>query len=175
MYEHGKSDKPIVPKKSANKGVPATRAEPAESMEGRGLAKGNSGRQTRLRTLSRIGPATSAGLRYETSPHSDEHSDATAAARHDPRQEPSAVIPHAGICGGGPGQPGSLLRPLIRDRSRYPGRKPWAVIFSPFRATNTTAGELRRCNRLKRYMRPSGENPQARSPGEDSPARSLIR
>ena len=43
-------------------------------------------------------------------------------------------------------------RALIRDRSRYPGRKPWAVILSPFRAANTTAEDLRRCNRLKRYV-----------------------
>ncbi len=61
MHEHGKSDKPIVPKKSANNGVPVDRVKPAESMEGRGLAKGNSDQQTRLRTPSRIGPATSAG------------------------------------------------------------------------------------------------------------------
>ncbi len=53
MHEHGKSDKPIVPRKSANKGVPATRAAPAESMEGRGLAKGNSDQQTRTRTQRR--------------------------------------------------------------------------------------------------------------------------
>ncbi len=43
MYEHGKSDKPIVPKKSANKGVPAQRATPAESMEGRGQSQGQFG------------------------------------------------------------------------------------------------------------------------------------
>ncbi len=27
----------------------------------------------------------------------------TAVSRHDPRQEPGAVVPHAGICAGGPG------------------------------------------------------------------------
>ena len=53
MYEHGKSDKPIVPRKSANKGPPAMRAAPAESMEGRGLAKGNSDQQNRTRTQTR--------------------------------------------------------------------------------------------------------------------------
>lgn len=46
MNGGGKSDKPIVPKKSANKsdGQPFE----AESMEGRGLAKGNPGEQTRF-------------------------------------------------------------------------------------------------------------------------------
>ena len=33
-----------------------------------------------------------------------------ALARHYLRQEPGAVVPHAGICTGGPGQPGSLPR-----------------------------------------------------------------
>src|SRR4029453_18730641 len=32
-------------------------------------------------------------------------------ARHDPRQEPGAVVPHAGICAGGAGSPASLPRP----------------------------------------------------------------
>jgi len=37
MHEHGKSDRPIVPRKSPNK----TKTPAAEEMEGRGLAKGN--------------------------------------------------------------------------------------------------------------------------------------
>jgi len=41
--------------------------------------------------------------------------------RYDPRQEPGAVAPHAGIRGGGAGQPASLLRPFVFS----PGRKPW--------------------------------------------------
>lgn len=49
MHGCGKSDRPIVPKKSANKGVDAS----AERMEGRGLAKGNTREQIRLRTQSR--------------------------------------------------------------------------------------------------------------------------
>ena len=53
MNEHGKSDKPIVPKKSANKGSPAARAAPTESMEGRGLAKRNSVPQNRSRAQYR--------------------------------------------------------------------------------------------------------------------------
>jgi group II intron reverse transcriptase/maturase len=49
MYGQGKSDRPVVPKKSPNKtGQPV-----AEAMEGRGLAKGNLPEQNTLRTLSR--------------------------------------------------------------------------------------------------------------------------
>ena len=50
MYEHGKSDRPIVPKKSPNKTSPSA----AEEMEGRGLAKGNLSQQNAPRTQSRI-------------------------------------------------------------------------------------------------------------------------
>jgi RNA-directed DNA polymerase len=49
MNEHGKSDRPILPKKSSNK---AARAE-TERMEGRGLAKGNLREQNTFRTQSR--------------------------------------------------------------------------------------------------------------------------
>ncbi len=45
MNDDGKSDKPIVPGKDANKGP--GKPGPAECLEGRGLAKGNSGEQTR--------------------------------------------------------------------------------------------------------------------------------
>jgi group II intron reverse transcriptase/maturase len=49
MYGQGKSDRPVVPKKSPNKaGRPA-----AEAMEGRGLAKGNLPGQNALRMQSR--------------------------------------------------------------------------------------------------------------------------
>jgi len=37
--------------------------------------------------------------------------DIVRAGRHDPRQEPSAVIPPAGICAGAAGQPAVLPRP----------------------------------------------------------------
>ncbi len=47
-----KSDSPIVPEKSPNKGG-QNAAPPAEGMEGRGLAKGNSGEQTRARAQDR--------------------------------------------------------------------------------------------------------------------------
>lgn len=49
MHEHGKSDRPIVPKKSPNKTSPSA----AEEMEGRGLAKGNLGQQNAPRTQGR--------------------------------------------------------------------------------------------------------------------------
>ncbi len=42
MHEHGKSDRPIVPKKAANKGEPPSGELSAERLEERGLAKGNS-------------------------------------------------------------------------------------------------------------------------------------
>jgi len=51
MHERGKSDRPIVPKKPSNKelGAPSS----AEEVEGRGLAKGNSGEQNKDRALDR--------------------------------------------------------------------------------------------------------------------------
>ena len=51
MDERGKSDSPIVPGKAPNKGRGAP--GPAEAVEGRGLAKGNPGQQTRFRTQGR--------------------------------------------------------------------------------------------------------------------------
>ena len=48
----GKSDKPIVPQKGANKARGRPRS--AERLEGRGLAKGNSGEQTRFWTQGQI-------------------------------------------------------------------------------------------------------------------------
>lgn len=52
MKDHGKSDKPIVPEKGANKGRGRPRS--AERLEGRGLAKGNSGEQTRFWTQGQV-------------------------------------------------------------------------------------------------------------------------
>lgn len=51
MYGCGKSDNSIVPGKSANKGK--EQSEPAERVEGRELAKGNSDQETRDRTQIR--------------------------------------------------------------------------------------------------------------------------
>src|SRR5438309_944969 len=51
MHDHGQSDSPVVPAKSPNNaGRPV-----AEGMEGRGLAKGNSGQQNAPRTQGREG------------------------------------------------------------------------------------------------------------------------
>jgi RNA-directed DNA polymerase len=51
MHAPRKSDGPIIPGKSPNKGAPAS----AEAMEGRGPTKGNASQQTTLRTQSRAG------------------------------------------------------------------------------------------------------------------------
>jgi len=52
MNDNRKSDNPIVPKISPNNGGP-TAGRTAEAREGRGLAKGNPKRQTRVRALNR--------------------------------------------------------------------------------------------------------------------------
>jgi hypothetical protein len=89
MNNHGKSDRPIVPEKLPNKGGGAP--QPAE---GRGRAKGNLAQQTRFRTQGRI-DLQHALERIRRA--------ATTPVRHYLRQEPSAVVPHAGICAGGAG------------------------------------------------------------------------
>jgi RNA-directed DNA polymerase len=53
MNGHGKSDSPVVPRNSPNKGD-GQRPPPAEGREARGLAKGNSPEQTMLRTQGRL-------------------------------------------------------------------------------------------------------------------------
>ena len=83
MHGCGESDSLIVPKKAANKG-----GKPAERLEGRGLAKGNEHEQNRQRTQCRE--------RLES-----ELERIRQSWRHYPRQEPGAVVPHAGICAGG--------------------------------------------------------------------------
>jgi RNA-directed DNA polymerase len=68
MNEPGKSDRPIVPKKSPNK----TRTPAAEEMEGRGLAKGNLGQQNAPRTQSRISaPSELAQIRQTAKSNKD--------------------------------------------------------------------------------------------------------
>jgi len=86
MNDDGKSDKPIVPKKATNKGCSPEHL--AEWVEGRGLAKGNPGQYDRHWTQyqMRLPNALSGYARLK---------------RHHPRQEPGAVVPHAGICAGG--------------------------------------------------------------------------
>lgn len=57
MNGGGKSDKPVVPGKDANKGGHATGgARPAERVEERGLTKGNSGEQTKFWTQGQVDP-----------------------------------------------------------------------------------------------------------------------
>jgi len=53
MHGRGKSDSPSVPRKSPNKGEVAATAS-AEGTEGKGLAEGNSGEQTRTRAQTRL-------------------------------------------------------------------------------------------------------------------------
>ena len=68
MNEHGKSDRPIVPKKSPNK----ARTPVAEEMEGRGLAKGNLGQQNAIRTQSRaVAPSELAQIRQTAKSNKD--------------------------------------------------------------------------------------------------------
>ncbi len=92
MNDVGKSDKSIVPKKPSNKGCGHPRL--AEGVEGRDLAKGNPGEQTRFWTQGQVDLQHALDRIRKA---------AKAAERHYPRQEPSAVIPHAGICAGGAG------------------------------------------------------------------------
>ncbi len=54
MDEGRKSDRPIIPQKLANKGRAPSGS--AERVEGRGLAKGNSDRQTGFWTQSQADP-----------------------------------------------------------------------------------------------------------------------
>ena len=52
MNDNGKSDKPVVPEKGANKERGKPRS--AERLEGRGLAEGNAGEQTRFWTQGQV-------------------------------------------------------------------------------------------------------------------------
>ena len=103
----GKSDDSVVLEKRSNKGGGAP--PPAESVEGRGSAKGNSQRQSshraqyraRLqRALARVRQSRNGTGRWGESHPSILRA---GSARHDLRQEPSAGIPLAGICAGGAG------------------------------------------------------------------------
>ena len=77
MDDHGQSDRPVVPTKSPNKAG----ASVAEGMEGRGLAKGNSGQQNAPRTLSREG-ARSALARVREAAERDKTVRFTALLHH---------------------------------------------------------------------------------------------
>ncbi len=124
MHEGGESDSLIVPEKQPNnveawtmtvgdgdpypgtqvetpetaKGEPKVLCrghdEMAEVVEGRGLAKGNSVERSRGRTQRRVALSHELGRVRRA---------VATPVRHYPRQEPGAVIPHAGICAGGAG------------------------------------------------------------------------
>ena len=107
VHVSGESDGLIVPGKQANKVGPTPAAE---SVEGRGSAKGNVARQVANRTQSRV-PASSglSGVRQ-----------AVTLSRHHPRQEPYEVVPHVRIrAGGGPKGP-SLPRQDVRHVTPTP-------------------------------------------------------
>jgi hypothetical protein len=110
-HSHRKSDRPVVPKKPSNKvdaGVSA-----AERVEGRGLAKGNPQEQNSSRAQ--------APERADTCAGEDTQSSKPSLWRHYLRQEPGAVIPPAGICAGGAGQPAaSSSRTKFRQFRRIP-------------------------------------------------------
>ncbi len=111
MNGGGKSDSPIVPEKSSNKGRGSV---PAERMEGRGLAKGNLVQQNKLRTQSRERLSHALDrVRQVVVPIG------VSPLRHYLRQEPSAGNPHAGICAGGRSQERFLPRSSVRSESRY--------------------------------------------------------
>ncbi len=74
-HDSGKSDRPIVPKKPANNAEAAALA--AESVEGRGLTKGNAHQAAVLRTQRRLG--RSIRLLRVRGPHD------RATLRHHPR------------------------------------------------------------------------------------------
>src|SRR5664279_2694449 len=95
----GKSDSAIVPAKPPNKAARAV----AEVVEERGLGEGNTVSKTRPGHRAGIGASTCAGL---CAPGS-----AWPNPTLDPSQEPSAVVPHAGICAGGRPKGRSLPRP----------------------------------------------------------------
>jgi hypothetical protein len=105
MNEHEKSDGLIVPKKPPNK-VGCDRLR-------RWWREGGWPREGRS-SMTRTG--LSAGLCVPNMLSA--HVSATfAAPTYDPRWEPDAVIPHVRICGGGGGQPPSLLLPNGNDGS----------------------------------------------------------
>ncbi len=128
MHERGKSDGPVVPAKLPNKPARAG----AEAVEGRGSAKGNTTGATR--------PGRSAGVsvksaldRVREAARRDRDACASLARaalrRHDPRQEPSALDAHAGICAGG--------RPRGRSLPR------WAVLCERWRLVGPPASAFR--------------------------------
>ena len=108
MYGRGKSDSFVVPEKPSNNddGAPP----PAERVEERRLAKRSQDQRPSTRTQS-------PGMRCNTSwtwhggglmPSGELHPSQSTSTRYYLRQEPGAVVPLAGICTGGAGQPATL-------------------------------------------------------------------
>jgi hypothetical protein len=91
MHGWRESDRFRVPRKPSHKGGPK---EPAEEGEGRERATGNVAVHTRDRTQGRGIPVPRARPRT---------AGPKGACTSDPRQEPGAVVPHAGSCAGGIG------------------------------------------------------------------------
>jgi hypothetical protein len=94
MYDHEKSDGPVVPANHRNKAPQGV----ADGGEERGPAKGNLRQQNTHRTQCR-GRVHSALTRVRRVAELHRWSSGSTS---DPRQEPSAVVPLAGICAGGP-------------------------------------------------------------------------
>jgi hypothetical protein len=116
-----KSDEPIVPAKLANNRCCKADQQRAEPGGGKGLGRGERGRRRLPPCWSsktdRSDPVPSRGgstpLR-RSAPCAGAGTASKSArilpARYHPRQEPGAVVPLAGICAGGGGQPPSLPR-----------------------------------------------------------------
>ena len=148
VVERQKSDEVVVPKKSAK-----TRVTPVETMEGRTEAKGKSAARNAFSTLGEDNASTNLqriGKRR------------TASLPVDPRWEPGAGNPLAGICPGGGPQGPSLpgrRRGVRRSGARCTG------------ARGASGGDTRRPRGAggagrgvrPRRARPVGSSPAARS------------
>jgi hypothetical protein len=100
MNEHEKSDRPVVPVKLPNNAASAV----AEAVEGRGLREGNADSETR--------PGLRAGQDAPSALVRMRRIAGVRGSTPDLSEEPSAVVPHAGICAGGARRRASLPRPL---------------------------------------------------------------
>jgi RNA-directed DNA polymerase len=78
-HDPGKSDRPIVPQKESNNGGAA--ASPAETVEGRGLTKGNTPQATAPRTQGRAGASSGLG-RVRAAARKDKEARFTALLHH---------------------------------------------------------------------------------------------
>jgi hypothetical protein len=112
MYERGKSDGGVVPAKPVNKAARAA----AESVEERPPAKGNMASKTRPgRRAGTDAPSALDCVREAAQRTRMVHPVLRCVFALDPRQEPSAVVPLAGICAGGRPQGRSLPRPTSKE------------------------------------------------------------